>query len=219
VCVGPAGLPAGQQRDVNCALFPLYEAVRLWLRSQSIEAPFKKLLINLVDSRVGGRFHGNVALALGICEVTEAVEVAELLARRTDYGWLCALLEDALGHVSVRLRWKCAALENEIREVGSKKPPCLYRFEKLRRSDCVTGFTCDVFFEADVGASVVKVLFTAGQVVAEVEVASRSGPLFLEDEFPVVRSAIQDRFFVLLSRDNGVLSRVPIPEGPEVVSK
>ena len=74
----PAGLPDGEQRPINEALFATYEPVRLWLKENDIKAPFRKVAVSLADKVSSARWHGNVSNAIGICEVTEAVDTQVL---------------------------------------------------------------------------------------------------------------------------------------------
>ncbi|MBN9166768.1 MAG: hypothetical protein J0I07_37895 [Myxococcales bacterium] len=79
ISVGPAGLTADQRKAINERLFPIYEAIRLWLRERKVTAPFRKILVSLSDRRVSERWHATATVALGICEVLEAIDI-DLLA-------------------------------------------------------------------------------------------------------------------------------------------
>ena len=57
----PAGLPDGEQRPINEALFATYEPVRLWLKENDIKAPFRKFVVSLADKVSSARWHGNVS--------------------------------------------------------------------------------------------------------------------------------------------------------------
>lgn len=212
VSVRPSGLSLEQQKAVNEGVFPVYEALRLWLKEQKVVAPFKKVLVSLSDRRTSEKWHGKVMLALGICEVTEAVSLEELLQNQGQHGWTCLRILDALNHISSEAGWRNEDLVSLVQQVSLRKPPCSHHFSKLGKQH-KNGVLCEVVLEADVGATGVKVQFSAeGQKISEIVVASRPGPLFMEDDFPVVATRIDGEHFVLLAKDKTVLAWVPLPD-------
>lgn len=211
VSVRPAGLSMNQQKEINEWLFPVYEAVRLWLKEQKVLAPFKKIVVSLADRRVSEQWHGKAMVALGICEVTEAVGIDDLTRYRGEHGWTCQRILDALEHVASTVGWNCQDLVSLVHQIATQRPPCFHRFPGLSKRD-KTGLICDVILEADVGATAVKVQFTDDRSqTTHVMVTSRPGPLFIEDDFPVMTTKIDNGTFVLLGRGKQVLAQVRIP--------
>jgi hypothetical protein len=71
---------------------------------------------------------------------------------------------------------------------------------------------CDVVLEADLGLTTVKVQFSGdNRAMSEIVVASRPGPLFLEDDFPIAATKIDKGHFVLMGKDRAVLAQIAIP--------
>ncbi len=75
VYAGPSSLSFDDQAVASRALFSTFEPVRLWLKGRKLSAPFRKILIGLVDEATWSRANRRVISALGICEATEAVDV------------------------------------------------------------------------------------------------------------------------------------------------
>ncbi len=69
---------AGEQRALNETLFFSYEPIRLSIKEHEISAPFRKILISVSDEELSKQWHGKVAIAADVCEVTEAVSSAAL---------------------------------------------------------------------------------------------------------------------------------------------
>jgi hypothetical protein len=211
VSARPAGLSLDQQKAVNEGVFPVYEALRLWLKERRIAAPFKKVLVSLADRRTSEKWHGNVMTALGVCEVTEAVQVEDLLQNRGQHGWTCSRILDALAHISSGAGWQNEELTSLVQDLSRRKPPCSHHFSGLSKRE-KNGLLCEVVLEADVDTTQVKVQFSAGgQPIGEVVVASRPGPLFMEDDFPVTAARIEHGHFLLVAKDKTILARVPLP--------
>jgi hypothetical protein len=201
-----------QEKTLNGGLFPVYEAVRLWLKERMIVAPFRKIVISLEDHLLAAKRHGSLTVALGICKVTEAVCAEDFLSRHGDHTWTCHRVLDGLEHISSGLGWRCEELVSHVQQISGKAPPCSHRFARLCRL-ARNGVACEVLLEADVGTSIVKVRFSAhGRVAIEVVVASRPGPLWVEDDYPVAAARIDKGHFLLLAKDRSVLARVAIPD-------
>lgn len=211
VSARPAGLSLDQQKAVDESVFPVYEALRLWLKEQRIVAPFKKVLVSLADRRASEKWHGKVMMALGICEVTEAIPLDDLLQNRGQHSWTCSRILDALGHISSQTGWQNKDLTSLVQRLSLRTPPCSHHFSGFSKRE-KSGVLCEVVLEADVGITEVKVQFSLeGQTIDEAVVASRPGPLFMEDDFPVAATRIEGGHFLLVAKDRTVLARVPIP--------
>jgi hypothetical protein len=212
VSVRPAGLSLEQQKAINEGMFPVYEALRLWLMEQKVVAPFKKLVVSLADSHLSEQWHGKPMVALGICEVTEAVAIEDLIRWRGVHHWTCRRVLDALDHVAAAIGWHCEDLVSFVRQVATQSPPCSHRFPGLSKHD-KSGLACDVLLEADVGTTTVKVQFSGHKrPTTQVVVASRPGPLFIEDDFPMATTKIDNGQFVVFGKGKNVLAQVKIPD-------
>ncbi len=197
-------------KAANHSLFPVYEAVRLWLKDRKLEAPFKKIVVTLKDQQHSKQWHGKTTVALGICEVTEGVDFGELLARHRDVTWTVSLTCQGLDHIAAATGWKDDSLRSWAASIATTRPPCAHRFSKLHRSH--RGTACDCWFEADVDHSAVRVRCTLpGGKVQEATVGEKAGPLFLEDDFPVAKSRFDAGAYVLLDRHDRELARVTVP--------
>ncbi len=76
------GLPQQEQRTINASLFPVYEAVRLWLKDHVVEAPFRKVLITLADASAPLRPGGGMALCHPPWEHARPVSSATIMMQR-----------------------------------------------------------------------------------------------------------------------------------------
>lgn len=208
--VRPVGLSEDEQRSCNEAFFPLCECVRFWLRENRVEAPFRKILVTVVDEGTARPWHGKTSVALGVCEVTEAVQVEELKQRHTEFPWLASIVVAGLRHIESGVRWSTFDLVELVRGMTRSAPPCVHRFAKLRQEH--KGTQCDLVFRAGIGASTLKVEFTSPhRSCASAVIAEAAGPLFLDDVFPVAASGILGGDYVLRDRERRILARVPIP--------
>src|SRR6187402_1693010 len=115
----PGAHAIDKQREVNECLFATYEPVRLWLRAQGIEAPFRKLLVKIEDEMTDAFSHGDVTIGGGICEVVEAVPVAEILRDARDHRWVISLVKNALESVREKSGWQSKKFVEHLKEVSS----------------------------------------------------------------------------------------------------
>jgi len=211
----PTGLAAGEQRPINEALFTAFEPVRLWLKERQIRAPFRKIVVSLADSLACARWHGNVLNALGICEVTEAVEIPMLLEKAGDHRWVLGIAEHALGCVTRSTGWRSDELESFMRGASEKTLPLVHFFDNLARVDSVSGVKCVPWLSTRPGETLVGVrLVSNNGDERDVIVLSKPEPLYLEDGFPMMQSAIRSTDFVLLDNDGKTLATVPVQPRP-----
>jgi hypothetical protein len=202
----PTGLAGGEQRPINEALFTIYELVRLWLKEREIKAPFRKLVVSLADEASSARWHGNVSNAVGICEVTEAIDVTTLAEKAGDHRWVLGIVEHALGCVERSTTWRSDELEGFIKAASEQSLPLVHLFEGLAQVETASGVKCVPWLSARPGEMQIGVRL--GE--RDVTVLSKPGPLYLEDSFPVATSAIRGREFVLLDKAGKVLANVAI---------
>ena len=194
----------------NLALFASYEPVRLWLREQKLAAPFQKLLVTLVDREAFSGWHGSVTHALGVCEVFEAVDMRMLRQAAGDHRWVLSLVDHALSCVARDTGWTCADLAAHIAALTQSGLPLVHVFQPLARQHKPTGSECVPWLSTQPSLTRIGVRLVVGGRARDVVVASRSGPLFLEDDFPMTKSALKDGEFRLLTRTGEVLARVPV---------
>lgn len=201
----PGGL-ASEQRPVNEALFTTYESVRLWLKEHETKAPFRKVVVTFADETSSARWHGKVSNALGICEVTEAVDMAMLVQKAGDHRWVLGIVEHALGCVERSTGWRSDELWGFIREVSERTLPLVHFFEGLAQVDNASGVKCVPWLSARPGETQIGVRIGK----RDVTVLSQPGPLYLEDSFPVAKSAIRGHEYVLLDKAGKSLASVAI---------
>ena len=211
VYAGSAGLADGEQRPINEALFATYEPVRLWLKENKVKAPFRKLLVSFADKVSTARWHGHVANAIGICEVTEAVDTHALGRDALDHRWVLGVVEHALSCVASATGWRSGELEAFVAATSARTPPLVHFFERLTRVDAISGVKCVPWFSTRPGETQIGVrLLSKDTAERDVMVLSKQEPVYLEDTFPMAKAAIRQREYVLLDKSGKVLASVPI---------
>lgn len=207
----PTGLASGEQRAINQALFATYEPVRLWLKEHAISAPFRKLVVSFADETSSARWHGNVANAAGVCEVTEAVASPVLSKSAGDHAWVLGVVEHALSCVAAATNWRSEELREFIAATSKKPSPLVHFFEGLAQMDSVSGMKCVPWLSTRPGETRIGVrLLSRDKLERDVTIRSQSEPIYLEDSFPVAKSAIRRPDFVMLDKAGKVLASVPI---------
>jgi len=198
-----------RQYAINVAAFPIYEAVRLDLKRRRPTAPFKKIVITLVDKTLA---RGPVTNALGICEAPVLVDVEALFAALPAVHELVAAAREGLTEVARATGFQNEGILSALDLCLEHDPPCLVLLERLSRITRAKTH-CDVYFLARAGETRVEVRFTRlGAELGRTVVKRSTTPLFLEDELPVRRSRLRDNFFELLASDYTLLASVAIPE-------
>jgi hypothetical protein len=201
-----SGLVEGEQRPINEALFSTFEPVRLWLRERVILAPFGKIAISLADEASSARWHGNVSSAIGICQVTEAVDLPTMRKKAGDHRWVLAIVAHALACVAESAGWRSPELEGFVEATSDAPLPLVHHFDGLAQVDTASGFKCVPWLSTRPGETRIGVRLGG----RDVTLRSEPGPLYLEDTFPVAKSAIRGRDFLLLDKSGQTLATVPI---------
>lgn len=201
------------QASYHDALFATYEPVRLWLRERKPTAPFKKILVCLDDERTAKPFHGHVMNALGVCRIFEAVNASTLAKHVEDHRWLLGVVVDALGHVAKATGWRSPEFESFIADLRERSWPLVHVFERFAQVDRRTGATCVPWLSTRPGETKV------GVRIGTRDVAVLSGPIWLEDDFPLAKVVIKGRDYVVRDRGGKTLASVSIdrPERADVV--
>ena len=213
VGAGFSGLVLDEEIEVNRALFTTYEPIRLWLREQGIKAPFCKIVVSFADEGRASKWHGSVMVAVGICEVTEAVDPSTLRNNAHDHRWVLGIVTHALACVAREISWSEPSLNDHIARLSEKTLPLVHVFEKLTQMDPVSGTACSVWFSTQPGCHQIGVRFSKQDGISrDVVVASKTRPLYLEDTLPVVKSAIRGPNFVLLGKRGKTLASVPMAD-------
>ena len=202
----PSGLAEGEQKPLNEALFSTFEPVRLWLKEHVIGAPFKKIAISLADEITSALWHGNVSNAVGICQVTEAVNLSMMRQSAGDHRWVLGIVLDALGCVARSTGWRSNELEDFIKAASDRPWPLVHFFEGLAQIESESGVKCVPWLSTQPG----KTMVGARIGDRDVTVLSKPGPLYLEDSFPVAKSAIRGHQYVLLDKAGKALASVAI---------
>jgi hypothetical protein len=199
-------LAEGEQKPLNEALFSTFEPVRLWLKDRVIEAPFKKIAISLADEASSARWHGNVSNAIGICQVTEAVNLPTLRESAGDHRWVLGIISHALGCVMRSTGWRSSELESFIKDMSERPLPLVHFFEGLAQVEKASGVKCVPWLSSRPGETQIGV--RVGE--RDVAVLSKPEPIYLEDSFPIAKSAIRGHEYVLLDKAGKVLASVAI---------
>jgi hypothetical protein len=206
VYVLPASLVNGEQRRINEALFAAYEPVRLWLKEQMIRAPFRKIVVSLTDEDSAAQWHGHVSSAAGICEVTETVAMPTLAQKAGDHRWVLGIVQHALGCISQTTGWRSEELESFVAKTMLQPSPLVHVFEGLRKVDRESGVTCVPWLSVRPGETLVGV--RVGE--RSETVVSHAGPLYLEDDFPLAKTAFHEENFVLFDSSGRAIARIAI---------
>jgi hypothetical protein len=209
VFVGAAGLADGEQRRINHAFFTTYEPVRLWIKDHNVLAPFRKIVVRLTEGSSSSPWHGRAAILDKICQVTESLDLDEIVRRASDHRWVLGIVEHALGCIADSTGWRSVELEGFVRTMSEQPLPIVHFFERLARVEKASGMKCVLWMSLRPGKSELGVRL--GE--RDVRVLSTPEPLFLEDDFPVAKSAIREREYVLLDKAGIALARVGIDDG------
>ncbi len=201
-----SGLAEGEQKPLNEALFSTFEPVRLWLKDRAIEGPFRKIAISLAADSSSARWHGNVSNAIGLCQVTEAVVLSELLQNAGDHRWVLGIVQHALKCVTQSTNWRSDELDSFIADVSGRTLPLVHFFDGLARVERASRIRCVPWLSTHPGETQIGVRI--GE--RDVRVLSAPGPIYLEDSFPLAKSTIQERAYVLLDKAGKALATVPI---------
>ena len=175
-----------------------------------MQAPFGKLLMSLEDENFYAPWHGHVTNSFGICEVTEAVPLPALLERANDHRWVLSLVRHALGCVVSANGWRSRELEEEVRKFEARSAPLVHFFSGLIQEDRISGVRCEPWFSAEPGITRVGVSLVSHGERQEVTVFSKAGSAYLEDDFPVAKTAIRKACFRFLDRAGKTLASVPL---------
>ncbi len=201
------------QRAINEVLFATYEPVRLWLKENPIDAPFRKLAVSLADEASSSRWHGNVAVAAQICEVTEAVDLTALRRSAGDHRWVLGVIGHSLACVRRSTGWQSEDLAAVVATLSARISPLVHVFADLSQIDEVHGTQCVLWLSAKPGETQIGARLGERDVV----LLSKPGPLYLEDSFPVARSAIKGHEYLLFDKAGKVLASVPIDKNAGAV--
>lgn len=205
-----AGLTESEQLLVNESLFASYEPIRLWLRESDLRGPFRKLVVSFADAATSAQWAGQVSNAAGVCEVTEAVTVAALREGASNHKWVLGVVEHALSCVATSTGWRSADLENLLERLSEVEPPLVHVFEHLAKVHASSGVRCVPWLSVRAGETRLGVRVGTDDIT----VASKEGPLHLEDDFPLARTALRGDEYQLLGADGNVLARISIDQIP-----
>lgn len=200
---------AGEQRALNEMLFVSYEPIRLWIKEHEISAPFRKILISVSDEELSKQWHGKVAIAADVCEVTEAVSSAALRENAANHEWVIGIVDHALQSIVNSSAWRSSELEGFLSVMRGNKTPLVHYFGELALSDGSSGVTFRPWLSIQPGLTRFGVTRSNG-TQRDVTVLERAGPIFLEDEFPVHRSTIKDGNYLLLDSSGQPLASLPL---------
>lgn len=205
------GFAGDEQASINEALFVTYEPIRLWLKEHVVKAPFRKLLVSFADESSFAPWHGSVSTAAGICEVTEAVAPSLLRESAKDHRWVIKAIDHALKCVAQEAGWRSVALEAMLGELSDRPLPLTHFFESLAKAQERSGMKCEPWLAVQPGLSQIGVrLSIADEGTRDAILITKRGPLYLEDDFPMAKSKLEDNEFLLLDKNGKVLARVPL---------
>ncbi len=175
-----------------------------------IRAPFKKVIVSLADQVSSARWHGHVSNAIGICQVTEAVDLSTLRKDVDSHQWVLKIVSHALGCVAASTGWRSEQLEEFIAAESEGAWPLVHFFDRLTQFDSASGVKCVPWLSTRPGETQVGVrLVTKANVEQDVTLLSRPEPVYLEDSFAMTKSAIRGNDFVLLDKAGKTLASVP----------
>jgi hypothetical protein len=200
-----------EERAINLDLFSTYEPVRLWLKERVIKAPFRKVVVGFNNEAWAAPWHGKVMNAIGVCQVIESVDIAVLRQNAGDPRWVIAGVEHALSCIASALGWRSEELEGFLAATSEKTWPLIHFFDRLTRIDKISGTKCVPWLSTRPGQTGVGVRLVAKDATErDVTLLSTVEPIYLEDSFPLAKSAIRGREFLLLDKTGKVLASVPL---------
>lgn len=82
--------------------------------------------MSIADYSVAQEWHGDVSVALNICEVTEACDINQVHLKVHDYIWVSTLVLEALEHIRLETGWDNVELRNLLGHIGTQNPPCAH---------------------------------------------------------------------------------------------
>ena len=212
ISMGP-GLGMDRERLVNLAAFPVYEAIRLWIRSRKLVAPFEKIALRIVDkhSEALSPYFLRARNAIGICQMEVPVDLKDAVEPFPNYRLYISCALTALNAIREQMNWRCDELDHFVRDVlPEQNPPCNHLFEELVKVDAA-GTRWEVWFKSEYEKSAVVVIARRGeQVIAERVVASEPGPLYLEDRFPIAKTAVKHGELCLMDKRGTSLAKVAL---------
>ena len=202
--------PSASDYAINLSTFPIYEAVRLDLKSRKPTAPFVKIVVRLSDSSTVSRAFVTVALA--ICEVTLPVDLPRLAARLPAVPDIVDAAVAGLAAIRVETGFHDPGILAALERCRAQDPPCSHVFGKLVRQ-ARSGVRCEPVLVARAGHTSLEVRFLGDERVLRADVVVDSkGPLFLEDDFPMRKSRVRGSTFELLDAAGRVLHALTIPD-------
>jgi hypothetical protein len=205
-----AGASAAYQKPINEALFTTFEPIRLWSRARQITAPFKKLVVVLKDATKFKKWHGDVMVVSGICEVTEAVALEELEHGARDHHWVLAIIKHALGCVAAKTGWRSELLEAYVDELTVASLPLVFEFKALTARDERSGVVCVSWFRTQPGLTEIGVRIQGMGEPCDVTLMRRSHPIYLEDDFPLVATRIKGSNLLFLDKKRNTIATIDL---------
>jgi hypothetical protein len=197
-------------REVNLRAQPLAEELFYALaRRAKIEAPFRKLLVQLWDQSEAVP-EREVAVMLGVAEAHVVVDLERVLGGNETVATLLDALERAVVLVERECSWDGAAVRDIAREMRTRDRIGWIELERLGKRDRA-GRTVRVHYHVTHERSSVVVTVSepsGAERSHEVGVSEPPRPLYLY--FPVRTSQIKGSTFFLRDREGGVLAEVPL---------
>lgn len=179
-------------------------------REKDFQAPFGKVLITVLDEATSQKWHGHIGVATGICMVSEAVPVRSIRDEARNHRWVLGLVTHALGCIDSRLGWRSTAFEDEVLRLERQQLPLRHVFERLIREDSASGVRCEPWFSCASGLSRVGVSLLSHGTSLDVTVFSKEGAMYVERDFPVVKTSIRKSQFNFIDRKGKTLASVPL---------
>jgi len=213
ISVGSAGLVVSEQKRINEALFTVYEIIRLWLKDNRIEAPFRKIAITLIDSNVALKWHGKAAIAIDVCEVTEAIELSELRKKYEDHIWIISIIRHAMECVFTTTGWRSDVLEEMISLLSKKQFPFIHRFANFVHTDGKSGIKYQLWLSTRPNETKIGIrLSKEKNGVQDIVLMEKKGPIFLEDDFPIAKMKIEYPYLLIFDVNDRELSKIALDE-------
>jgi len=196
--------------DVNDRLFTCFEPIRLWLRDHHVRAPFRKILIELMDDPRVQSCAPTVGVAIGICHVVRVLPPGHIAASTTDHRWTLDLVRSCLQDIKESLGWHDDGLDAAVLALRGQPLPLSHTLARLTRTDRSSGIRCEIVFVTTFGESRAIARLTRPEgAISEVVVGTSVGAVDTEDYLPA-KTIIRDGFFVLLDASKKELARVAI---------
>lgn len=211
IYVGPTGLTEKERTRAEHASFAVAERIRLWLKDNNVEAPFRKLLVMIHGDQTPHSSIGQVSITLGVCQVRVSVAAETLRLDNDDLRWMVRCTMNALTCVQQNAEWSSSNLETFVRQLYLSRMPFVHFFPNLVRRHVALQKTCSTWISFELGRTRIGIdVVSTGAEARNIVLIDKLGPLSVEAEFSVADAMLLGNTYVLLDTKRRELAAIPL---------